>query len=347
MVSDGAKTISDDTQNATANIMKEAKTGATNAVYKATEMATGFVDNGLSTASNAGSVSVSTATATMDNGTDTAIAAGKSDVEAGNATIEDGGQLDATTKVNKLEDTLSDDTYDLKPVDLNDPEEIGPAEKKVTAEEVLRAFDKYEVKASGKNAVAAQNVTKSLTTGKERVIGKAGDVLFGVKGVKEKGSTMKDAVKEKKRKVKQTSSPPKLTSATATYNDEYQDVDVIGTMVKDATSVIQEEALKGQNTADSPLDNPFLLVAAPVLPIAVMIAYTVAKLVLPFLWAVLYTIMTLLGWRFWVWSFFSIFALLVLNYSKIQQIEALKPVSIQKKNLCKEKRKRPERNSQM
>ncbi|KAJ8908768.1 hypothetical protein NDN08_005473 [Rhodosorus marinus] len=209
-----------------------------------------------------------------------------------------------------------------RPVFLEDNENLQ------AVQEQLHQFDNPDIKVyrANKKPNRAQRTANRV---KNSALEKGVDVLVGVKEAEKEGDAFQAMLEDSKKDQTGKRIIRTTRSATANYDDESQEVDIIGTLIKDANTAIQEEAQIGANTADSPLDNPFILMAAPVLPIGGLAAYTIIKAILPYATAGILAILSVLGWRFWVGSFVFSLIMLVMNWSNIQKVEALRPVTLQ------------------
>jgi len=120
-----------------------------------------------------------------------------------------------------------------------------------------------------------------------------------------------------------------LTPLVAREVDTLREVDVPGTVINDLNRQIEEQQAVGANTTDSPLNQPFVLLIAPIAPLAVMYGWTVFDMIAPPLWNAAVAVWTFFGWRFWYCLAVGAVVGVVAGWGTIKDIEALRPITMQ------------------
>jgi len=110
--------------------------------------------------------------------------------------------------------------------------------------------------------------------------------------------------------------------------DTVSKLDVIGTNLKDIGAVRDEQNAVGQNSADSPLNTPFILFLAPILPLGVMYTITVMKTLWPSMKVVGLFFLSFISLRLVVWSCMASFVGVVFSWKSIREVEALRPLTL-------------------
>ncbi|GAB0494220.1 hypothetical protein MMPV_005511 [Pyropia vietnamensis] len=120
-----------------------------------------------------------------------------------------------------------------------------------------------------------------------------------------------------------------VTPLVAHEVDTVTEVDVAGTVIHDLNREIAEQQAVGANTTDSPLNVPFVLLIAPILPLAIMYGWTVFEMVAPPLWNMSVTVWYFFGWRFWYCLAIGAVVGLIAGWGTIKHIPALRPITMQ------------------
>lgn len=111
--------------------------------------------------------------------------------------------------------------------------------------------------------------------------------------------------------------------------DTTTEVDVPGTVIHDLNREIAEQQAVGANTTDSPLNVPFVLLIAPILPLAIMYGWTVFDLIAPPLWNAAVAVWYFFGWRVWYCLAVAAVVGVIAGWGTIKDIPALRPITMQ------------------
>lgn len=125
------------------------------------------------------------------------------------------------------------------------------------------------------------------------------------------------------------SAEARAKSTPAYEVDTVTEVDISGTIVRDLNRAIEAEKLKGTNTADSPLNTPWILMIFPVLPLAIMYTKTVMVAILPYVMSAVFRLWTFFGWRFWFCLATLLFVGVVLAWDQVKEISAFRATLMQ------------------
>lgn len=111
--------------------------------------------------------------------------------------------------------------------------------------------------------------------------------------------------------------------------DTLTEVDVPGTVIHDLGREIAEQQAVGANTTDSPLNVAFVLLIAPILPLAIMYGWTVFDMVAPPVWNAAVSVWFFFGWRVWYCLAVGAVVGVMAGWDTIKNIGALRPITMQ------------------